>query len=303
MVGLTVGGAGIASVDGEGTSSYGGEENKKNAALAVSGGAYVRQDDTIRFGSYPQTLKAADVTVSESVNERGYYVGSDGAEYARLTTQRYLESGVTFSNGEEILVGSEYYFKVEPLKWRVLEEREGKAFLMSESILDTQIFDGTDNIYELSSIRSWLNKSFYQTAFTEEQKLLIDATLVKNDERSTNPDENAAYWNDGVNLNECIDTRDKIFLLSQREVTCTKYGFESDPMKEDAARRLPASDYSLANCLLTLNGTSGYWWLRSPSATDSTKAQTVDDLSNTQDNACFVGYFFIGVVPAMWITL
>ena len=104
-------------------------------------------------------------------------------------------------------------------------------------------------------------------------------------------------------MNECINTKDKIFLLSQREVTCTRYGFESDPMKEDEARRLGYSDYSLANCLLTLNGNSGFWWLRSPSATDLTKAQTIDDLSNAQNNAYFVGYFYIGVVPAMWITL
>lgn len=301
---MSVGGASALSVDGEGATS--GEESglrEASGVLAESDVAYVRNGNTIEIGSYPQTIKAADVTVSADVNDNGYYVGSDGAEYACLTTKRYIENGVTFSNGEEVLVGQQYYFKIEPLKWRVLEEKDGKAFLMSESILDAQIFDGSDNIYELSSIRSWLNKTFYSAAFTEEQKLLIDTTLVINDERSTNPDENAAYWNSGLNVNECINTKDKIFLLSQREVTCTRYGFESDPMKEDEARRLGYSDYSLANCLLTLNGNSGFWWLRSPSATDLTKAQTIDDLSNAQNNAYFVGYFYIGVVPAMWITL
>ena len=36
-------------------------------------GAYVL------FGEYPQSLKASDVEITETVDERGYYLGSDGA--------------------------------------------------------------------------------------------------------------------------------------------------------------------------------------------------------------------------------
>ena len=36
-------------------------------------------DGYVYFGEYPQTLKASDVTISETKNTKGYYLGSDNA--------------------------------------------------------------------------------------------------------------------------------------------------------------------------------------------------------------------------------
>ena len=43
---------------------------------------YVRDGDYIYFGEYPQTIKASDVVITSTQDERGYYLGSDGAAFA-----------------------------------------------------------------------------------------------------------------------------------------------------------------------------------------------------------------------------
>lgn len=37
------------------------------------------------FGEYPQALKENDVEITTTVDSRGYYLGSDGAYYAKVT--------------------------------------------------------------------------------------------------------------------------------------------------------------------------------------------------------------------------
>ncbi|MBO4858040.1 MAG: SUMF1/EgtB/PvdO family nonheme iron enzyme, partial [Treponema sp.] len=95
----------------------------------------------ILFGDWPQTIKADNVTVDENINEvHGsftYYGGSDGYWYVKCKENAY-ESGYKYSNGTpvaQISVNSTKYFKVEPIKWRVLTEnykRTGKALLLAE---------------------------------------------------------------------------------------------------------------------------------------------------------------------------
>ena len=48
------------------------------------------QDDGeyLLFGEYPQTLKKDEVIVTETVDDRGYYLGDDGAYYAKVVADR-----------------------------------------------------------------------------------------------------------------------------------------------------------------------------------------------------------------------
>lgn len=79
----------------------------------------------VEFGDWPQTIKADDVTVDESIStEVGmftYYMGSDGAWYAKIKENCYRSNH--YSNGQSVASSfdnSYKYFKVEPIKWRVL---------------------------------------------------------------------------------------------------------------------------------------------------------------------------------------
>ena len=117
------------------------------------------------------------------------------------------------------------YFKYEPIKWRVLQSENGEAFLLSDVILDKQLYNENDKYvtWEKSSLRAWLNKKFINTAFSDEEKEKINITEIVNQD-------NPVYGIEGGN-----NTFDKIFLLSLSEVSeqqdGEKYGFLDDEIR------------------------------------------------------------------------
>ena len=268
---------------------------------------YNRNGNYIYFGEYPQTLKADDVTITTTTDSRGYYLGSDGFYYAKVTADP-CDSGYTFSSGTPVKDGTVYYFKVEPIRWRILSENGDTAFILCDSIIANKAFDeynggNYDNNYADSTIRAWLNDQFYNTAFTGLQKELINTVLVDN---------SAASTGDGSTPFACEDTNDKIFLLSQKEVTDSAYGFASSDSKRDAAndtaRRMTVSDYARATGSWMDTSSdyygNGYWWLRSPRyfLDEYYIAGRVNYRGNA-NNHDIVDYGSNGVVPALQIRL
>ena len=81
------------------------------------------------FGYYPQTYagtSASALGITDTTQDAyGYYTASDGTKYGKLVVS---DSGWRklfdnkYSNGAEIVAGGEAYFKVEKVKWRILEE-------------------------------------------------------------------------------------------------------------------------------------------------------------------------------------
>ena len=267
--------------------------------------AYIRcdKDNTpnasgkyLLFGEYPQTLKADSVTVTKTTDSRGYYLGSDGCWYAQVTATPY-GSGYRFSTGTTVTSGRAYYFKVEPIRWRILTEESGKAFLLCDSIIVNHRYDDDSNNYANSEIRAWLNEEFYNTAFSEMQQELI---LV------TNVDNSAASTGDSSNRYACANTSDRVFLLSVEEVTNSAYGFSSDYATYDTARRMQTSDYARAKGAQMSTDSSyygnGWWWLRSPYDSSSSNARDVRN-SGRADYGNGVNSTSGGYVPALWISL
>lgn len=204
-----------------------------------------------------------------------------------------------------------YWFAWEPLNWVVLEEEKGKAFLHCNSIIDAQEYYYGENSrtlngkkiyannYAESSVRKWLNATFYEMAFTAEEQKYIRETQVNNGEKSTNLSENSTYWNGGVNKYACENTRDRIFLLSKAEVTNPSYGLSGTALNRKT------SDYAKAQgCYFDrLTGTVNYasiWWLRSPFYGQESTAQNINYYGDSNYN---VRYTECGIVPALWIML
>ena len=162
---------------------------------AGTDGTFGKDGLYVLFGDWPQTIKADNVTVDENKSEvHGaftYYRGSDGFWYVKCT-ENALRSGITYSDGTtvaEISANSTKYFKVEPIKWRVLTtdyNGTGKALLLAENILTSNVeyyeFDEYDkydlydyddanrtidgstvypNNYKESKIRAYLNGLSY----------------------------------------------------------------------------------------------------------------------------------------------
>lgn len=193
----------------------------------------------ILFGEYPQTLMADGVTITETKDARGYYLGSDGKYYAKVTATPFNEVwyeyehlfGPDYDNRIPMQPGEDYYFKVEPIKWRILEPGNGTYTLIADIVLDTQIFDETSVFWHESYVREWLNGSFYNVAFSFAEKSLIQNARV-----ATNYD---TYYNGQPDYE--FETYDYLFLPSHEVVNNANYGFGNDN-----DRSALCSDYSRA---------------------------------------------------------
>ena len=241
---------------------------------STSGDEDVMPKETVTFGSWPQTVKSENVTITEESKTCGmftYYKGSDGEWYAKIEVPFY--QSCTFSDGSSAESGEEKYFKVEPVKWVILTNNyNGKKLLLADKILIAKSFDDNGSNYRDSKIRSWLNGDFFQTAFSAEEQNRIVTTVVDNSARSTNPADNPTKWNDGKNDCATENTNDKVFLLSEEEVTTRAYGFDADPdackgdgIHSESSRIRFLTDF--ANASGADGGfvadLGGFWWLRS----------------------------------------
>ena len=292
---------------------------------------YTRDGDYIYLGEFPQTLKADDVTITDETDARGYYLGSDGNYYAAVTADPYVDgmaadptSTSTFSTGASVVEGTVYYFKVEPIRWRIISEENEEALLLCDSIIASLQYQ-TDyeyessaggycttsngapggtyaNNYMYSNVRNWLNETFYKTALNQTQQGIVLTTEVDNSEESASP-----YGSSINNKCTCENTSDKVFLLSIREVTNEANGFASY-FTSDAARKMMTSDYSRATgAYMDTSGDhngNGWWWTRSPYDSNdrfTTKAYMIFEtgISSPDDVASSAG----GVVPALRIQL
>ncbi|MCR4925637.1 MAG: DUF6273 domain-containing protein [Clostridiales bacterium] len=277
-------------------------------AALLSGGAYTAlaagtdgsagtSGTYVTFGLWPQTIKGSAVTVDESVSITvgafTYYKGSDNCWYAKLAENAY-GSGYTYSDESTVGQGgtSYKYFKVEPIKWRVLTDNySGKKLLLAESILIGKRYAASSNNYANSEIRAWLNDGFLNAAFISSQQSAIATTTVDNSAASTTDSGGSITQ---ATSYACENTSDKIFLLSELEATTSAYGFDVyDAEGGGNARIRKTTDYAKASGAQQ----SGWWWLRSP-CDSSGDVRDVNGWGNTE-NLNTVSHSGGGVVPAL----
>ncbi len=244
------------------------------------------------LGKWPQTIKADGVTVNESESTINgaftYYKGSDNEWYVKQS-EKACSSEIKYSDGTVVGQGgtSNKYFKVEPIKWRVLSTNYGgKKLLLANNALalcayyDTKEEDRTGihpNNYKESRVRAFLNglsytksgttnsefngKGFLQTAFTDSEQSSILTTNVDNSAAST-----ACQGVSPASISACDNTNDKIFALSLNEAADSAYGFSSyNDSTSGNTRIIMASDYAKAcGVLCSSNRYGSSWLLRSP---------------------------------------
>ena len=196
-----------------------------------------------------------------------------------------------------------YWFKYEPMKWQVLssDKETGAVAVLSKTILDSQEYyqdkftrtiDGKTiyaNNYEYSDIRTWLNGTFYDGAFTAAEKNAIIATTLDN---SADSEEYSQY--------DSNSTTDKVWLLSLDEALNADYGFETEHWSNSETRTAQGSAYALCQGLSKsdLNGFSD-WLLRSAGSYHNSEC-IVNDRGMVYDG---VSGTFSGVRPALTINL
>ena len=327
---------------------------------------YTREGDYIYFGYWPQTLER-DETVIAKLNEVAgtpplprdkenpynweshegttymwqKIVIYNGTKYLGVQMNDYRASGVyalcsyIMKNG--YFTFEVYWFKYEPIKWRILTTSGNSAFIMSDIALDsfsiqpdrksenrdglfaeynnsTGVPDGTyANNWEYCFLRQWLNETFYNEVFNDLQKEIIKTVKLDNSARSSNPNDYPKYYGYGEKAgknkfaDQCKDTDDKIFLLSLRDVTTTAYGFNKNVLAEDPARNLKASDFAKLHGAPMNTNDKKYvtWYTRSPSPANGNQGYATFVLDRHAkgviDSIDLVPDG--GVVPALWIVL
>lgn len=85
---------------------------------------------------------------------------------------------IVYNIGDKVYLG-EYYKDVQgrhrgAIEWTVIDEKDGNYLLLSKNILDCQAFDTNgNNDFAKSSLNNWLNTTFLNNAFSNEEKARI----------------------------------------------------------------------------------------------------------------------------------
>ena len=202
--------------------------------------------DVVELGSYPQSQvkDSALISALDKVNKNwvsyGYYSGNgsegsmksgDWMKYADFTYNDSKYRAVTFSqyrpastikesseknsyqDNNGYYINNVYYFLYEPLKWRALDFYSGGAYLICDSIIDSQPFnsevfeyyssDGAGHyylynrqvencrdirndkyladVYSTSSLKEWTENTLFKTVFSKYERTKITSINYEKD--------------------------------------------------------------------------------------------------------------------------
>lgn len=220
--------------------------------LVLEEGRITEMDKIIKFGMYPQW----------EIDKNSLDGDPDGMEYFKIGIGdvAYIndieEKWFAYIDWEK-QKNKVYYFKRTPIEWRVLAENDETLFVLSEYCIDCKQFNeqAVPVIWEKSTIRKWLNDEFFFRAFNDNERGCILETEIENE---CNP---ISFTPNGGR------TREKVFLLSYREVLNSKFQFESY-MMASSTRQAKNTDYArVMGALTNPEMGTGWWWLRNPGMT------------------------------------
>ena len=184
------------------------------------------------------------------------------------------------------------------IEWLVLARDGNKALLLSRYGLDAKPYntEETSITWENCTLRTWLNGTFLNKAFTAQEQAGI---LL------TNVDNSSGQGYSGFRSSGGNNTLDKVFLLSYTEAN--KYLGVTRNNSNNTESRVAPTAYALKQGAYTNNNymtgdgmEAGWWWLRSPDSTQISAAYVTPD-----------GFLFghkVSLVdgcvrPALWINL
>ncbi|MBQ7741257.1 MAG: Ig-like domain repeat protein, partial [Eubacterium sp.] len=277
----------------------------------------LQQGDTFEMGMYPQTKVTDDATITAlnaidcTMANYGYMQNSDeykhtfdpvdmtyadirynGEVYRKVTINEYRpkttedasSASDTYQDENGYTLGNTYYFKWEPIVWQVLKKEGDGVYVMSKTLIDSQAHNNyyEDTKLKTRSIIKWLNDSFYNAAFSRNEK-----TNFVIDRIGSSSSPNGEYP-DGDSIME------PIYLLSWDDVDRSAYGFY-----DNQSRRAKGTDY--AKCQGLKDVYYSVWWLRNH-GNSSCSGCGIDT-----DGKCVSGYYTaqttIGVRPAFKLSL
>lgn len=262
-------------------------------------------NEKIVFGSYPQS-EVADTTLSAKLTNILKNADDDDPEWTTYNGKSYIDimydgdkyRGVNLTTSADGIV----WYKFEPIVWSKVKVDGKRALLLCDSILDKRLWqdavttDANGNVfnasagvpsgtyannYKYSTIREWLNETFYETAFSEFQQTLFHTITVEN---------NAASTGETVNKFASHGTYDRVFLLSVEELGDNDISVNTSQVATAYANKMSGKSHL---------------WTRSPCPSEGglpNKGQFVYVVMSTVPYPLKFDDYARGVVPAIWIT-
>ena len=247
---------------------------------------------TIVTGSKNRNVESKGKSVRtkfHNVDGASYDSASGWTTWGRVYFGHYLQD----SNGKG-------WYKNQPIQWRVLgKDGEGYALLIADKNLDCEPYHHTKAngvTWGNCDLRNWLNNDFIDAAFTDEEQAMIEYTDTSSDATKIGKADN----NNGT---------DKVFLLSQKDVSNEEYGFHYGVNQADSERVAKSTDYNVNYKNIHLISGAGQeqndyhnWWLRNNDANNNGYTYRVD-YDGTANQGREVTATHIGVRPAIRINL
>lgn len=251
----------------------------------IASSKYDRAMEQINIGDYDSAillLEGLHYKDSEEKVEK-YYIDKYGygqKEYKLINAQ--IGDSFVFGTYEQ---DNNTANGKENIEWIVLDKDGASLLLLSKYAIDCRKYHRitTSVTWEKCSLRKWLNETFRDEAFTQEEQAMIPTVMVS-------ADENPKYSTSPGN-----STQDQIFLLSILEAN--KY-FSSN----DERRCKPTAYAKAEGCTVNFINGDCSWWLRSPGATSSIAADVSGD-GSVFLRGYSVTYGTDAVRPALWINL
>ena len=241
-----------------------------------------------------------DCTWSSSSGSGGSSSGGTGggsgtaASYETMTFGTYEQDNNTANGAEDIV-------------WRVLAKEDGKALIISEKALDCQPYNTsyTDVTWADCTLRSWLNSTFYNAAFSSADKQRIAPTSVSNADS-----ENPFVAENGWGTTGGSDTADNVFCLSVADMAryfdvwikySSSYGRSEDCKCVPTAYAVAQGAYQSSSYTVNGEGTCS-WRLRSPGNYQDYAARVGTNGGVYADgNGVDISHY--AVRPALWVNL
>ncbi|MDO5126153.1 MAG: DUF6273 domain-containing protein [Eubacteriales bacterium] len=161
--------------------------------------------------------------------------------------------------------------------WIVLAKEDNKVLVLSEDCIIRRCYNAelTTTTWDNCSLRTWLNRAYFDSAFnTDEQAMIVETSITNT---IADEDNSPPQTEDEENLS------DYVFLLSIEEV--------NQYLPDNSDKQ---GDYE---------GQTIWWWLRSPSMYFDNYAANVSIDGPVDEYGTYVTNGSGGVRPALWISI
>lgn len=258
--------------------SYPQSEVKDSALLTELNNQIKNLDWNKNWISFGYPIGDGNEMTDKTLDMKYYDLSYNGDKYRAVKFNQYRQIRTTQDptdssakswsrqddNGYEI--HNVYWFKYEPLPWVLVDAKEHlyvcDAIIDSQPFQDSYYYDSEErgfytdrskdhyaSIYEYSSLRKWLNDTFYNIAFSSSEAAEIEERLYKEDEDEVN-----SWYASG-------DMNDKVTLLTHHELWLGVREGMYEPYIRANDSNSTGTDYAKANGLYITSGAKLPEWL------------------------------------------